>query len=136
MGAMAGLRAAAVLLGIVLLLAGCYIAAFQSSSNKHLQLSEEDRNKLLQNHRFVVLGGTHGSGASLLARLLSAHPSVSGMHGTDGIHDPYPVPLTFLLPDVRRTSGAVCIFWLDLAFGRRLSTDRDTYVWYHARSAQ
>ncbi|MDX6480743.1 MAG: hypothetical protein QOG85_1253 [Gaiellaceae bacterium] len=34
-------------------------------------------------HRFVFLAGLHRSGTTLLARLLAAHPEVSGFSGTD-----------------------------------------------------
>lgn len=34
-------------------------------------------------HRFVFLAGLHRSGTTLLARLLAAHPQVSGFSGTD-----------------------------------------------------
>ena len=33
-------------------------------------------------HRFVFLAGLHRSGTTLLARLLAAHPEVSGFSGT------------------------------------------------------
>ena len=33
-------------------------------------------------HRFVFLAGLHRSGTTLLARLLAAHPDISGLSGT------------------------------------------------------
>ena len=33
-------------------------------------------------HRFVFLAGLHRSGTTLLARLLAAHPEISGFSGT------------------------------------------------------
>jgi len=36
----------------------------------------------VQDHRFVFLAGLHRSGTTLLARLLAAHPEVSGFSGT------------------------------------------------------
>ena len=36
----------------------------------------------MEGHRFVFLAGLHRSGTTLLARLLAAHPQVSGFSGT------------------------------------------------------
>ena len=36
----------------------------------------------VEEHRFVFLAGLHRSGTTLLARLLAAHPEVSGFSGT------------------------------------------------------
>ncbi len=41
----------------------------------------------MQDHRFVFLAGLHRSGTTLLARLLAAHPQVSGFSGTDAPAD-------------------------------------------------
>lgn len=38
--------------------------------------------RLCVNHRLVFIGGLHRSGTSLLHRILTAHPDVSGFHGT------------------------------------------------------
>src|SRR5438477_293208 len=40
------------------------------------------RCRSVQDHRFVFLAGLHRSGTTLLARLLAAHPGVSGFSGT------------------------------------------------------
>jgi len=39
--------------------------------------------RAVDDHRFVFLAGLHRSGTTLLARLLAAHPEVSGFSGTD-----------------------------------------------------
>ena len=36
----------------------------------------------MDEHRFVFLAGLHRSGTTLLARLLAAHPEISGFSGT------------------------------------------------------
>src|SRR6516225_3599330 len=36
----------------------------------------------LEGHRFVFVAGLHRSGTTLLARLLAAHPEISGFSGT------------------------------------------------------
>src|SRR5207237_8248938 len=36
----------------------------------------------MEGHRFVFLAGLHRSGTTLLARLLAAHPEISGFSGT------------------------------------------------------
>jgi hypothetical protein len=41
----------------------------------------------LTEHKFVFLAGLHRSGTTLLARLLAAHPQVSGFSGTDAPAD-------------------------------------------------
>ena len=41
----------------------------------------------MEGHRFVFLAGLHRSGTTLLARLLAAHPQVSGFSGTDAPAD-------------------------------------------------
>jgi hypothetical protein len=41
----------------------------------------------VDDHRFVFLAGLHRSGTTLLARLLAAHPDVSGFSGTDAAAD-------------------------------------------------
>ena len=41
------------------------------------------RCRSVQDHRFVFLAGLHRSGTTLLARLLAAHPAISGFSGTD-----------------------------------------------------
>ncbi|MGH3008102.1 MAG: sulfotransferase family protein [Gaiellaceae bacterium] len=41
----------------------------------------------MPDHRFVFLAGLHRSGTTLLARLLAAHPQVSGFSGTDAPAD-------------------------------------------------
>jgi hypothetical protein len=56
----------------------------------------------VEGHRFVFLAGLHRSGTTLLARLLAAHPEVSGFSGTgvpadEGQHlqTVYPVAATY-----------------------------------------
>ena len=56
----------------------------------------------MEGHRFVFLAGLHRSGTTLLARLLAAHPEISGFSGTgvpadEGQHlqSVYPVAATY-----------------------------------------
>ena len=57
---------------------GWFVTSHSSSSIKRLHLTDVEHSTLRAQHRFLVLGGAHGSGAALLARLLAVHPSVSG----------------------------------------------------------
>src|ERR1700750_2972722 len=41
----------------------------------------------MEGHPFVFLAGLHRSGTTLLARLLAAHPEISGFSGTDAPAD-------------------------------------------------
>lgn len=48
------------------------------SGYKQLDLTAAEAKAILESHRFVVIGGPHRGGTTLLSRALKAHPLVSG----------------------------------------------------------
>ena len=59
-----------------------YSAAILSSRTLRLRLSDADAAKIVDTHRFVLIGGPHRGGTTLLWRLLAAHPDISGFAET------------------------------------------------------
>ena len=51
-----------------------------SPEYKRLQLTEEDAQALRHSHRFVLMGGSHRGGTTLLWRLLTRQPDTSGFN--------------------------------------------------------
>ena len=73
---------ASLVLVVALAVLACGVWNASRASEPQVQrhrLTEAEHQELLRTHQFVVLGGTHGSGAALLMRLLSANPSVAGL---------------------------------------------------------
>ena len=77
----------ALLIVMVLVFSSCILlpALYQYSALiflpaewKRIPLSEEARQALIATHRFIVVGGPHRGGTTLLWQLLAAHPAVSG----------------------------------------------------------
>ena len=55
------------------------LVATQVTTPKPKYLSEEEHERLRRNHLFLLIGGPHASGCSLLWKLVESHPSVSGV---------------------------------------------------------
>ena len=143
MDAMLGIDGRIVAAGAVLVLltivagVGWSMMGHSSSSIKRLHLTEAEHDALRAKHRFLVLGGMHGSGAALLARLLAVHPSVSGAPDWHAYRSFPGHKLTpHLMPRGHRTPGEALFFRTLLAFGGRVPADRTTNIWHHSRSAE
>ena len=79
----AGLLGFGFIIGVCILFLGPIVqrygaGLFLPSFAKRITLTPDGHRKLVEGHQFVVIGGPHRGGTTLLWRLLAAHPLVSG----------------------------------------------------------
>jgi hypothetical protein len=59
-----------------------YSTAILASTPKHIFLNESLRRSLIDHHSFLLIGGPHRGGTTILWRLLASHPQISGFPET------------------------------------------------------